>query len=90
MVAKSPGVNKSMEQNCKKLRLCQWGRRSHQHTELDAARDVWTQMFPIVSDSPFHWLVLALEALWASQVALVGKNPPAKAGEVRDTDSVLG
>ena len=79
-----------MEQNCKELRLCQWGCTSHQHMELDSAGDVWIQMFPITPDSPFHWLVLALEALWASQVALVVKNPPAKAGDVRDAGSILG
>ena len=28
--------------------------------------------------------------LWASQVVLVVKNPPAKAGDIRDTGSVPG
>ena len=28
--------------------------------------------------------------MWASQVALVVKNPPAKAGDVRDTDLISG
>ena len=29
------------------------------------------------------------EIAWASQVALVAKNPPAKAGDVRDTGPIL-
>ena len=31
-----------------------------------------------------HWVE------WASQVVLVVKNPPAKAGDVRDTSSIPG
>lgn len=27
---------------------------------------------------------------WASQVALVGKNPPANAGDIRGVDSICG
>ena len=32
----------------------------------------------------------AREERWASQVVLVVKNPPAKAGNIRDEDSILG
>ena len=30
------------------------------------------------------------KSLWASQVALVVKNPPANAGDIRDVDSICG
>ena len=36
----------------------------------------------------YFWQALVL--LWASQGALVVKNPPAKAGDIRDTGSILG
>ena len=35
-------------------------------------------------------LMVGMEGLWASQVALVVKNPPASAGDVRDMGSVPG
>ena len=31
-----------------------------------------------------------IQVCWASQAALVVKNPPADAGDLRDTDSILG
>ena len=78
-----------MEQNYKELRLCPGGAEATS-TWKQTQPETFRYTFPIISDSPFHWLVLALEALWASQVALVVKNPPAKAGGVRDTGSILG
>ena len=78
-----------MEQNYKELRLCPGGAEATS-TWKQTQPETFRYTFPIISDSPFHWLVLALEALWASQVALVVKNPPAKAGDVRDTGSILG
>ena len=32
----------------------------------------------------------ALQTIWAYQVALAVKNPPAKAGDTRDADSIPG
>ena len=31
-----------------------------------------------------------LEAVWASQVTIVAKNPPADAGDIRDAGSIFG
>ena len=78
-----------MEQNYKELRLCPGGAEATS-TWKQTQPETFRYTFPIISDSPFHWLVLALEALWASQVALVVKNPPANAGDARDADSIPG
>ena len=37
-----------------------------------------------------HIYVYIYISVWVSQVALVVKNPPANAGDVRDTESILG
>ena len=34
--------------------------------------------------------MVGMKGLWASQVALVVKNPPANAGDVRDVGSIPG
>ena len=39
---------------------------------------------------PFYHLTLYNEYSWASQVALVLKNPPANAGDRRDVSSIPG
>ena len=36
------------------------------------------------------WKYIKMLVLWASQVALVVKNPPANAGDLRDMASVPG
>ena len=37
-----------------------------------------------------HICVYIYISVWVSQVALVVKNPPANAGDVRNTESILG
>jgi len=46
----------------------------------------WNQYFKIHFDE----IGLDYSAEWASQVALVVKNPPANAGDIKDAVSILG
>ena len=43
---------------------------------------------PLFQSVSANWALL--EAVWASQVTIVVKNPPAEAGDVRDAGSILG
>ena len=43
---------------------------------------------PLFQSVSANWA--PLEAVWASQVTIVVKNPPAEAGDVRDAGSILG
>ena len=47
-------------------------------------------IFMITSSVSYSDLHDAINHFWASQVALVVKNPPASAGKVRDSGSILG
>ena len=57
-----------------------------------------TQMFPAplilgymkMTVTIFLYLGVTLISAWASQVALVVKNPPANAGDIRDAGSIPG
>ena len=58
------------------------------HSSILAWRIPWTTVHGVAKSetrlSDFHWEVRA------SQVALVGKNPPVNAGEARDAGSIPG
>ena len=63
---------------------------------LPAMRETWVQSLgwedPLEKDVTTHSSILAWRIPWieASQVALVVKNPPANAGDIRDGGSVSG
>ena len=51
---------------------------------------MWTSIPKIAQNEYTHTHTHMYTYTWASQVMLVVKNPPAIAGDVRDTDSIPG
>ena len=64
-----------------------------EHWEASGASSLGVSVFPHVSNwnfMIFFLIFIGVLMIWASQVVLVGKNPPASAGDIRDVGSIPG